>query len=237
MYCSHCGKELIETALMCPNCGALTKNAPPIEETLEAENNIDESAKKENDELEATEEEKDENAPQNPFFVPGLVPPKLPESYLEDMQNAAVNYGVIEFGEEPVGKNGKKKKGKAQKSKDKKLRASTSDNKSQKHGKWKGATIHPATLAGYIMSALGFLFGFILISLILAERGSEAFLSISLAIVNITLIPALIGFILSVFGFCRKNTDLMDNIMFIFSSVFSGLLVFYYFIALCVGIA
>ncbi len=37
MYCSHCGKEIAETAMMCPNCGAPTNNQ--IEPKVKTEKN------------------------------------------------------------------------------------------------------------------------------------------------------------------------------------------------------
>lgn len=32
MYCYHCGKEIAEEALMCPNCGAPTKNTNVVKQ-------------------------------------------------------------------------------------------------------------------------------------------------------------------------------------------------------------
>ena len=32
MFCSNCGKELADNAIMCPNCGAPTKNTRPQKE-------------------------------------------------------------------------------------------------------------------------------------------------------------------------------------------------------------
>ena len=33
MYCTQCGKELAETAIVCPNCGSPTKNFEKTNET------------------------------------------------------------------------------------------------------------------------------------------------------------------------------------------------------------
>lgn len=42
MYCYHCGKELANEALMCPNCGAPTKNSNIVkqDETASVENGV-----------------------------------------------------------------------------------------------------------------------------------------------------------------------------------------------------
>lgn len=41
MYCTQCGKELAETAIVCPNCGSPTKNFEKTNETKVVKDNYD----------------------------------------------------------------------------------------------------------------------------------------------------------------------------------------------------
>ena len=144
MFCTHCGKELADNALMCPSCGSPTSNT------------------------------------QNPVI------------------------GATEAGRQ---------------------------EKPQQKTKEK----NPAAVAGFVLSAISFVLGFILITCIFALYGTDAFFSASPYVSLFVLIPAFGGLALNIYGMLHKNLNSTTKFLCILGLVFAGITIFYFFLGLCLG--
>lgn len=192
MLCKNCGKELADSALMCPNCGAPTENwqkvMPVAAPVTEPAPKSDEPAKAEK---QTAKEAHPAPAPASAasFRIPGQ--PAEHTEFRTPAQKPAPS--------------------------------------TEKHGK------DCLPFIGFIFSAIAFFCGFILITCAFAAGGAAGALSGSVFYSVLILLPAFIALALDLYGLFTLKSGVNKTLALV-GTILSGVIIFYYFLGIAVGL-
>ncbi len=209
MLCKNCGKELADSALMCPNCGAPTENwqkmMPVVPASAPAETKTAEPA---------VSETTPQSAPAPAATIPAAPAPATPAPIAQAPAASATSFRIP--GQPNYDNNGFRPPVQ------KRFRKASSPVK------------EPLTLIGFILSVIAFACGFILITCTLAIGGIGGFLSGALFLSAFTLIPTFAGFVLDLYGLLTAKSRL-GKALAIVGTVLTAVIIFYFFLGLILG--